>query len=121
MLENQNAGIHGQVMERSRCESTRPFQVPKEFECDRAFLVDPADAIYVERMNVYLFREEGRHPMMTDDRVRNIAVREVDSRQWKTASALLVGTSRLGSFHDYTHFRELGAHETDVRVSSGRF
>ena len=119
-LVNQNAEIRGQVMERFLRESTRSFQVPKEFDCYRAFLADPADAIYVEKMNAYLFRGEGRHPMMTDDRVRNIVVRETDPRQWKTAFALLVGTGRLVSFQDYTYFREPGAHETDVRMS-GRF
>ena len=117
---NQNAKMRGQVMERFLRESTRSFQVPKEFECDRAYLADPADAICVEKMNAYLFRGEGRHPMMADDRVRNIVVRETDSRQWKTAFALLVGTGRWGSFQDYTYFREPGAHETDVRMS-GRF
>ena len=71
-------------------------------------------------MNAHLFRGEGRHPMMTDDRVRNIVVRETDSRQWKTAFALLVGTGRVLSFHDNTYFREPGAHETAVRMS-GRF
>ena len=64
---NQNEEIRGQVMERFLRESTGSFQVPKEFECDRAFLADPADAIYVEKMNTYFFRGEGRHPMMTDD------------------------------------------------------
>ena len=114
---NQNAEIRGQVMERLLRESTQSFQVPKEFERDRAFLADPADAIYVETMNAYLFRGEGRHPMMTDDRVRNIVVRETDPRQWKTVFALLVGTGRLVSFQDYTYFRKPGAHETDVRMS----
>ena len=102
---NQNAEIRGQVMGRFFLESTRSFQVPKEFECDRAFLAEPADTIYVEKMNAYLFQGEGRHPMMTDNRVRNILVRE---RQWKTAFALLVGTGRWGSFQDYTYFREPG-------------
>lgn len=64
---NQNAEIRGQVKERFHRESTPTFQVPKEFECDRAFLVDPADAVYVENMNAYLFRGEGRHTMMTDE------------------------------------------------------
>ena len=78
---NLNAEIRGQFMERFLREQTRPFQVPKELECDRTFLADPADAIYVENMTAYLFRGEGRHPMMTDDRVRNVVVRETDSRQ----------------------------------------
>ena len=57
---------------------------------------------------------------MTEDRVRNVVVRETDPRQWNTAFALLVGTDRLVSFQNYTYFREPGAHETDVRMS-GRF
>ena len=113
----QNAEIRGQIMERFLRASTRSFQAPKEFECDRAFLTDPADAIYVGNMNAYFFRGEGRHPMMTDDRVCNIVVRETDPRQWKMAFAFLVVTGRLVSFQDYTYFREPGAHETYVRMS----
>ena len=75
----------------------------KAFECDRAFLADPADATYVDKMNAYLFRGEGCHLMMTDDRFRNIVVRETDPRQWNTAFSLLVGTGRLVSFQDYTY------------------
>ena len=85
-------------MERFRRESTRSFQVPKKFEYDRGLLADPADAIYVEKMNAYLFRGEWRHPMMNDDRVRNVVVRETDPCQLKTAFAFLVGTGRLLSF-----------------------
>ena len=116
---NQNAEIRAQVIQRFLRESTRSFQVPKEIECDRAFLADPADSIYVGKMNAYFFHWEGRHLMMTDDRVR-VVVRETDPRQWKTAFALLVGTVRLVSFQEYTYFREPGAHEMDVRMS-GRF
>ena len=119
-VANQMAEIRAQVMVRFLRESTRSFQVPKEFECNRAFLVDPAESIYVEKMNAYLFRGEGRHPMMTDDRVRNIVVREVDPRQWQTAFAWLFGTQRLVSLQGYTYFCEPGVHETDVRLS-GRF
>ena len=89
--------------------------MPKEIECDRAFIADPADAIYVEKMSAYLFQGEGRHPMMNEDRVRNVVVRETDPRQWKTGFALLVGTGRLVSFQDYPYFRE-----TDI-CKSGRF
>ena len=56
---NQNAEIRGHVMERFLRESTRSFQVPKEFECDRAFLADPADEIYVEKMNAYFSEGKG--------------------------------------------------------------
>ena len=55
--------------------------------------------------------------MMTDDRVRNIVVRETGPRQRKMAFALLAGTGGLVSFQDYTYFREPGEHETDVRMS----
>ena len=55
--------------------------------------------------------------MMNDDRVRNIVVRETDTRQWKTAFPLLVGTGRFVSFLDHTYFGEPGAHETDVSMS----
>ena len=48
---NQNTEIRGQVMDRFLRDSTRSFQVLKEFECDRAFLADPTDEIYVEKMN----------------------------------------------------------------------
>ena len=71
----------------------------------------------MEKVNAYLFRGEGRHPIMTDYRVHNIVVRETDPRQWKTAIAMLVGTGRLVSFQDYTYFREPGAHETDVHMA----
>ena len=116
----QNAEVRGQVVYRFIRESVRSFQVPEELACDRAFLGDPADAAYGEKMNDFPLREVGRHPLMTDDRSRNIIVRETDPRQWKTSFALLAGTGRLVSFQDYTYFRESGAHETDVRMS-GRF
>ena len=58
--------------------------------------------------------------MLTDDRVRNVVVHETDPRRRKTAFALVVGTGRLVSFQDYTYFREVGAHGTDVRMS-GRY
>ena len=82
----------------------------KELECDRALLADPVDAIYVEKMNSYLFHGEGRHPVMTDDRVRNVVVRGTEPRQWKKTFALLVGTGCLVSFQNYTYFREPEAH-----------
>ena len=83
-------------------ESVRSFLVPKELECDRAIPVKPADSIYVEGMNEYLFRGVGRHPALTDDRVRNFVVHQTDPRRWKkTAFALLVGTGRMVSFQDY--------------------
>ena len=113
----QDAEIREEIMGRVFRESVRSYQVPKEIECDCAFLVEAADAIYVERMNEYLFQGVGRHPMLTDDRVRNFVVHETDPRRWKTAFALLVGTGRLVSFQDYTYFREVGAHGTDVRMS----
>ena len=114
---NQNAEIRDRVIGRFLRESTRSFQIPKELECDRAFLADPADAIYVEKMNAYLFRGKGRHPIMTDDGFCRVVFCETDPRQWKTAFALLAGTGRLISFQDYTYFQEPGAHETDVRMS----
>ena len=107
-------------MERFLRESNRSFQLPKEFECDVVFLAYPADAIYAEKMNANLLRGEGWYQMMTDDRVRNIVVRETDPRQCKTSFALMVVTGRLVSFQDIKYFREPGAHETDVRMS-GRF
>ena len=54
---------------------------PKDLACHRAYLVDPADAAYVEEMNDFLLRSVSRHPLMTDDRFRNIVVRETDPRQ----------------------------------------
>ena len=116
----QDAEVRGQVVHRFIRESVRSFQVPDELACDRAFLGDLADAAYVEKMNDFLLRGFGRHPLLTDKCSRNIVVRETDPRQWKTSFALLAGTGRLVSFQDYTYFREPGAHETDVRMS-GRF
>ena len=84
---------------------------------DRAFLVEAAHAIYVECMNECLFRRVRRHPTLTDDRVRNVVVHEMNPRRWKTAFALFVGTGWLVSFQDYTNFRGVGAHGTDVRMS----
>ena len=98
----QNAEVRGQVIERFIRESVHWFQVPEELACDRAFLGDPADAAYVEKINDFLLRGVGRHPLITDDRSRNIVVREMDPRQWKTSFALLAGTGRLVSFQDNT-------------------
>ena len=116
----QNAEVRGQVVDQFIRESVRSFQVPEELACDWAFLRDPADAAYVEKRNDFLLRGVGRHPLMTDERSRNIVVREMVPLQWKTSSALLAGTGRLVSLQDYTYFLEPGARETDVRVS-GRF
>ena len=116
----QNAEVHGQVVDLFIRESVRSFIVPDELACDREFLEDPAEAAYVENMNHFLLLGVGRHPLMTDERSRNIVVREMGSRQLRTSFALLAGTGRLVSFQDYTYFREPAAHETDVRMS-GRF
>ena len=91
----QNAEVRGQVVERFIRESVRSFHVPDELACDRAFLGDQADAAYMEKMIDFLLRGVGRHPLMTDERSRNIVVRETDPRQWKTSFALLAGTGRL--------------------------
>ena len=114
----QNAEVRGQVIERVIRESVRLLQVPEELACGRAYLRDPADAAYVQKMNYFLLRGVGRHPLMTDDRSRNIVVRETDPLQWKTSFALLTGTGRLVSFQDYKYFREPGAQETYVRMSA---
>ena len=117
----QNAKVRGQVVERFIRESVRLFQVPEEPACDRGVLGDPGDAAYVKKMKDFLPREVGRYSLMTDDWSRNIVVvREMDPLQWKTSFALLACTGRLVSFQYYTYFRELGAHETDFRMS-GRF
>ena len=116
----QNVEVRGQVIERFIQGSVPSFQVPEELADDRSYLVNLTDAAYVKKMNVFLLRGVGRHPLMTDDRSRNIAVRDTDPRQWKRSFALLADTGRLVSFHDYTYFREPGANETDVRMS-GRF
>ena len=91
----QNAEVSGQVIERFIRDSVSSFQVPDELACDRAFLRNPADAEYVEKMNDFLLGGVGRHSLMTDDRSRNIVVRETDPPQWKTSFALLAGTGRL--------------------------
>ena len=116
----QDAEVHGQVMERLTRESVRLFQVPEELACDWAYLMDSGDAAYAENMNDFLLCGVVRHPLMTDDRGRNIVVREMDRRQWKTSFALLAGTGRLVSFLDCKYFREPRAHETNVHMS-GRF
>ena len=112
----ENAEVRNQLIERVIRELVRSFQVPKDLACDRAYLVDPADVIYVKHMNDFLLHGVGRHPLMTDDRVHNIVFRETVPRQWKTSFTLLAGTGRLVSFQDYTYFREPGANETDVRM-----
>ena len=96
----QDGEIRDEIMERVFRESVRSYQVPKEPECDRAFLVEAADPIYVECKNEYLFRGIGRHPILTDDRVRNFVVHRTDPRRRKTAFAFLVGTGWLVSFQD---------------------
>ena len=77
----QNAEVSGQVVKRFIRELVHSFQVPEELACDRAFLEDPADAAYVEKMNAVLLHGVDRHPLMTDDRSRNIVLRETDPRQ----------------------------------------
>ena len=116
----QNAEVRGQAIGRFIRESVRSFQIPEKLACDRAYLVDAADAAYVEKMNDFLLCGAVRHHLMTDDGTRHIVARETDPRQWKTSFVFLAGTGRLVSFRDYTYFREPGVNETDVRML-GRF
>ena len=100
----------------SRCR----YEIPGTVRCDRNFLVDAVDGLYVKKTSAWLFDGLGRLPVMSSRSVRNVVVDERLQREWKTAFSLLVGSGRVISFADYTCFRELHAHETDVRFC-GRF
>ena len=98
----QNPEFRSRLIERVIRDSVRSFQFPKELVCEQTYRVDPADAVYLEKMNDFLLRGVCRHPLMTDDRILNIDVRERNPLQWKTSFALLVDTDRVVSFRDYT-------------------
>ena len=100
----------------SRCR----YQIPGTVRCDRTFLVDAVDGLYVKKTSAWLFDGVGRFPVMSSGSVRNVVVEERLHREWKTAFSLLVGSGRVISFADYTCFRGLHAHDTDVRFC-GRF
>ena len=100
----------------SRCR----YQIPGTVRYDRTFLVDAVDGLYVKKTSAWLFDGVGRFPVMSRGSVRNVVVDERLQRERKTAFSLLIGSGRVISFADYTCFRGLHAHETDVRFS-GRF
>lgn len=58
----QSAEGRSQVIRRIIRETVRSFQVPKGRVCDREYLVDPANAQYVEKMNYFMRLEVGLHP-----------------------------------------------------------
>ena len=103
-------------LERSRCR----FQIPSEIRCDRTFVEEARDGLYVKAMHTWLI--EGGTPMqvLTTAAIRNFVTGEQSAREWKTSLSMLMGSGRVISFADYQCFRSLDAHETDVRFC-GRF
>ena len=96
------------------------YQIPGTVRCDRTFMGDAVDGLYVKKTSAWLFDGVGRFPVTSTGSVRNVMVDERLQREWKTSFSLLVGSGRVISFADYTCFRGLHAHETDERFC-GRF
>ena len=61
-LRSTDAPTNYEYLRVARRLSITSYELPRY-----TTLADPADAIYVEKMDAYLFQEEGRHPMMTHD------------------------------------------------------
>lgn len=59
--------VLSRYMERSRCS----FQIPSDFRCDRTFLENTRDGVYVKEMYTWLFGGGTMMPVLTTDSIRN--------------------------------------------------
>ena len=98
-------------LERSRCR----FQIPSEIRCDRTFVEEARDGLYVKAMHTWLIEGGTPMPVLTTDAIRNVVMGERSAREWKTSLSMLMGSGHLISFADYQCFRSLDAREIDVR------
>ena len=100
--------------------SRRRFQIPGNFRCDRTFLEERRDGLYVTAMHTWLFEGCERLPMLGCDAMRKVVVDERGQREGKTLWSMFKGAGRVISFPDYACLRSMDAHETDVRFC-GKF
>ena len=103
-------------LERSLCR----FQIPVDVRCDRTFLEEARDGLYVNAMHTWLFEAGERFTMLGCDAMRNVVVNGRGQSYGKTSSSMFMGAGRVISFRDYACFRGMDAHYTDVRFC-GKF
>ena len=108
--------VRRRFLERSRFR----FQIPADLRCDRTFLEEAMDGLYVKAMHTWLLEGGERLPMLACETMRNLVVDERGLRQGKTSLSMFMGAGRVISFPDYESFRGMDAHETDVRFC-GKF
>ena len=108
--------VRSSFVERSRCR----FPIPSEICCDRTFVEEARDGLYVTAMHTWLIGGCTPMPVLTTATIRNVVMEERSAHEWKTSLAMRMGSDRVISFADYQCLRSLDAHETDVWFC-GRF
>ena len=103
-------------LQRSRCR----FQIPADLRCDRTFLEEARDGLYVKAMQMWLFEGGESLPMLECDAMRKVVVDERGQLEGKASLLMFMGAGRVISFPDYACFRGMDSHEMDVRFC-GKF
>ena len=87
-------------LERSWCR----FQVPSEIRCDRTFVEEARDGLYVKAMDTWLIEGGTPMPVLMTAAIRNVVMGERSAREWKTSLSMLMDSGRDISFADYQCF-----------------
>ena len=80
------------------------YHIPVSIKCDRSFLERPGDAIYIERMWLYLFNDsESLPPICTDARLYEVVVSADKSKvqQHQIMWAILIMRRKVVTFEDF--------------------
>ena len=93
--------------------------VPSCIRCGRPFLIDAADAKYVESVERYLFEGYVAYPGLGDRSLRDVVFRSCCVRPWKTSYSSMNRSHVCISYRDFFTFRGKLAHAYEV-VMAGR-
>ena len=94
------------------------YQIPASIRCDRSWLRDVNDAIYVDRMDAFLWKGTPEEPPFISVASVFVCPRTLSERQraeWKTALSLSVISKSVVSYDDHFALRHVNA--DDYRVS----
>ena len=103
--------VRRRFLERSCCR----FEISADLRCDRTFLEEAMDGLYVKAMHTWRFEGSECLAMLECDARRNVVVDEREQREGKTSLSMFMGAGRVISFPDYACSRGMDAYETDVR------